>query len=194
MSEVLLALISQLNSSVFVLFLILAIVCYVVYKLGTWTEKFKFHDDKMVKFDDMNEKIISLKTKIDLIYQFTNPNAPTKSQSPISLTPVGLKISENIGATNIFEKHKEKLLNAVDSKCPKTAYDIQFVSFEVAKNDMINFLDEQDLLVVKNEAYNRGILVEDVMGVFGVLLRNEILKIKGIPLAEVDKDPLSQIN
>lgn len=129
-----------------------------------------------------------------MINQFTNPNAPTKSQSPISLTPVGLKISENIGATNIFEKHKEKLLNAVDSKCPKTAYDIQFVSFEVAKNDMINFLDEQDLLVVKNEAYNRGILVEDVMGVFGVLLRNEILKIKGIPLAEVDKDPLSQIN
>lgn len=69
---------------------------------------------------------------------------------------------------------------------PKTAYDIQQVSMEFAKNRMVSMLSEEDLVKVKQEAFNRGILVEDVMSVLGVLLRNHVLQQKNIPIAAVD--------
>jgi len=188
MTEVLLKLVEQLNSSVFMLFLILIVTGITVYKLGYWKNKFDTHDKRVEKIEGLAEKVTALTVKVDLIYQNTNPNAPLRAHSPVSLTPIGNEISKNIDADKIFKKYSNKLMGEVEKKSPNNAYDIQQSSILVAKSIMINMLEEVELVKIKQEAFDRGLLTEDIMSVFGVLLRNEILKHKGISLAEVDKN------
>jgi hypothetical protein len=58
---------------------------------------------------------------------------------------------------------------------------------KVARESMENLLNEEELTAVKDEAFARGLLVEDIMSIFGILLRNKVLEEKKIPIAEVDK-------
>lgn len=193
MQEIFLELIRQLNSSVLVLFLILVIVCIVLFKLGEWTNKFKTHDEKVEKLENMADQVISLTTKVDLIYQFTNPHSPIKSHSPLSFTSVGEAILKNIDANGIFEKYKSVLVLEVEKMVSDgNAYDIQQAALSVARSKMLGMLNEQELIKVKDEAFQQGLLIEDIMGVFGLILRNQILNPKGIPLAEVDKHDLAK--
>lgn len=187
MEQLLLKLIEQLNSSVFILFIILAIVMLVIYRIGGWTEKFKNQDDKITGIQNISEKVIELKTKVDLIYQFTNPQRPVMSQSPLSLTLIGTQIVDEIEANKILDKYILKLTKEVERSNPKNAYDIQIASMNVVKSEMIKLLNEEELILVKQEAYSKGLLVEDIMSVFGILLRDHILAEKKMTISEVDK-------
>lgn len=187
MEGIAIKLLEQLNSSVFVLIALLLVVFIMVYKAGALKEIFNHHNSRLDNVEKISDVVKELKTKVDLIYQYTNPNSPTRAQSPISLTVVGKEIIEKINADDIFKTHAVKLISLVEARHPKNAYDIQQISFEVAKKELINLLTEDQLKAVKEQAYNRGILVEDVLSVFGVLLRNKILENKNIPIAEVDK-------
>ena len=196
MEAVLTQLISQLNSSVFVLIALLFIVFYFTFqgamRLGEWKEKFLHHSNRIEKTERIADTVIELKTKIDLIYQFNNPSIPTRAASPMALTPIGREIVEKIKADDIFKQYEAKLVGLVADKKPNNAYDIQKVAIDVAKYDMIKLLNEEQLLTVKNEAYMRGLLVEDIMGIFGIFLRNKILSDKNIPIADVDKHSPAQ--
>lgn len=186
MEALLLALIGKLNSSVFILLIILIITCFVLYKLGYWTHKFAAHDKRVENIEGLARDVVSLTTKVDLIYQFVNPHSPVKAASPIALTDSGKDIATKIGADQIIVNHAEAFSGEIEKMSPKTAYDIQQSSMEFAKNRMINMLSEEDLIKVKQEAFNRGLLIEDVMSVLGVLLRNHVLQKKNIPIAAVD--------
>jgi hypothetical protein len=60
----------------------------------------------------------------------------------------------------------------------------------IAKQDFQNLLSADCLNKIKTEAYNRGILVEDMYTIFGIYLRDYILKSHNMPVADVDKfDP-----
>jgi vesicle coat complex subunit len=186
MISILLEIVKQLNSSVFVLISILVCVFIVLYKSGRWTEKFKHHEEKIAKAESFSERIIELKTKVDLIYENTNPRRTVAAMSPISLTDIGNQIAEKIEANRLLQKYVGKLSAEVELENPKNAYDIQMSSMRIAKEKMLSFLDENELNIVKQEAYSRGVIVQDVMAVFGVLLRNYILNQKNIPIAAVD--------
>jgi hypothetical protein len=187
MQDILIKLIGQLNGSVFVLLAILVLAFYAVYKIGAWKQLFLAHSDRIKKVERISDTVISIQTKVDLIYQYSNPNATVRSSSPASLTKVGAEIAEKINAENIFKQHAIKLISLVEGKSPQNAYDIQQVSFDICKKEFLNLLSENELKTVKEEAFNKGILIEDVLAVFGVLLRNKILKDKKIPIADVDK-------
>lgn len=187
MQEIILALISQLNSSVFILLAILILAFISIFKMGKWTEKFTSHDRRVEKIEGLSEKVIELKTKIDLIYQYTNPHPMVKSMSPISLTELGKKVAEEIKANQIFSKYVSKLVQEAESKKPTNAYDIQQVSLEVSKNFLTTLFTDEELNIVKQQAFKRGVLVEDIMIIFGIILRNHILQEKGIPISDIDK-------
>ncbi len=195
MWPILLELIKQLNSSVFVLIIFVIIVCSGLYKTGKWTGKwkttFKFLDEKIKHNENLAEKVIKIETKIDLIYDHTlGSKRPVASMSPIMLTEVGKEIVKKINGNDILNRCIYDLVREVETDKPNNAYDIQMISMRVAKEKMISCLNDNELLVVKQEAYNRGLLVEDIMSVFGVLLRDYILKQKGLPINDVDKhDP-----
>ena len=70
--------------------------------------------------------------------------------------------------------------------CMKT---LQFnkIPYQINTYKSIKYLNEEELLKIKNQAYNYGILDEDVMSIFGILLRNYILKKKNMSIYDVDK-------
>jgi hypothetical protein len=185
-------LIEQLNSSVFVLLGILAVSFWVIFKIGKWTEKFQTHEDKISNVQNLGNQVIEIRTKVDLIYNLVNPNRLVAAHSPISLTPTGIEISNKIGANMILQAHIDPLTSAVESENPKNAYDIQLASMKVAKEKMLSLLSESELVTIKDEAYTRGMLVEDILSIFGVLLRNHVLNKRGVPIADVDKHAAQQ--
>lgn len=187
MEAILSKLLSELNTSVFVLLVLLIATGWMLYKIGGWKQTFSHHAGRIEKAERIADTVISIQTKVDLIYSLVNPNSPTRAASPISLTPVGHEIVTAISAEDIFKAHAVKLAAIVEGRNPKNAYDIQQISFDVAKKEFFNLLNENELRMVKEQAFKRGILAEDVMTVFGVLLRNKILADKNIPIAEVDK-------
>jgi hypothetical protein len=189
MIALLLKLAEQLNSSVFILLMILIIIAFGLYKAGQWSEIFKSHDDKIKKIEGLAEKVLLMGQKVDLIYDNTlGPGRrPLASLSPINLTKVGFEIVEKIKANDILIRCLPMLEKEVEKEKPNSAYDIQMVSLKIAKEKMITCLNETELTAVKQEAFDRGLLVEDIMSVFGVLLRNHVLSQKGISISEVDK-------
>ncbi len=193
MIEVFKLLIQQLNSSVFILVMILIIIGYAVYKLGAWTEKFLNQDKKISDLSNLSEKVIELKTKVDLIYQNTQPNPLIKARSPITLTEKGIEISNDISANEIFNKYENDLTRKVLEENPKNAYDIQTESMQVAKSMILKILNSAELEKIKDEAFKQGFIVENIMSLFGILLRDSILKSRNISIHEVNlHDPTAQ--
>lgn len=179
--------IDQLNSSVFVLLVILGVSYWAVIKVTRLVEQFSHHKTKLDKFEGLSDKLVELRTKVDLIYQNTNPNKLVAAQSPISITPTGKEIAAKLNADAIFKRHLLKLSGLVEECAPKTAYDIQARSMAVAREKLMGLLNADEINTVKAEAFARGLLAEDIMSIFGVLLRDEILEQKGMPVADVDK-------
>lgn len=187
MKEVFLALISELNSSVFILLLILVAVGITIYKIGKWSAQFGQFDEKVKEVGNNKDRLIRVEAKVDLIYQNTLRTPLLQAHSPISLTKIGNDVASSIDAAQILNKYYSDLKKMVEGETPKTAYDIQEVSMKVARESMETLLNETELVKVKDEAFKRGLLVEDIMSVFGILLRNKILEDKKIPIAEVDR-------
>lgn len=177
MTTLLIELLHQLTGAVFVLVILLIVAFWLMFKVGKYTQKFTEQDEKLKGLGNLSDNVIRIDTKVGLIYQLVNKNSPIASQSPISLTPVGAQIIEKLKGIEIFSKYSERLVKEVTSVNPKNAYDIQEISMKVAKEKMISFLNEQELILVKQEAFDRGLQLEDIMSVFGVLLRNRILEI-----------------
>jgi hypothetical protein len=190
MTAIFLELIKHLNSSVFVLLGICVVVAIFIFRMGGIIERFKHHEEKICDLGNMGERLIKLETKVDLIYQNTNPRAMVQAHSPMSLTLNGENVAKNLNANTLLNKYILKLKRDVEaeieSKTPPNAYDIQIASLKVAKEKMLSYFDEKELISVKDEAYNNGTLLEDIMSVFGILLRNAILQERGIPIADVD--------
>ncbi|MCA6072382.1 MAG: hypothetical protein LE178_02400 [Endomicrobium sp.] len=198
----------QLNGSLFILIAILFLFFHFLFKIsvmiGTWREKFKQQDmridktenlsstvieikTKIDKTENLSSTVIEIKTKIDLIHQYTNPHKTLQSHSPVSLTPLGESIKNRIDGDAIFAKYESQLCKLIEKTNTKNTYDIQVESFKIVKENLLNMLDEKELIAIKDEAYNKGIIIDDVIAIFGVLLRNCILQKKGIPIADVDK-------
>lgn len=186
--EIVAKLIDQLNSSVFILLFILGATFWAIYKIGLWTAIFKHHDDKIIKIEGLADKVLLMGQKVDLIYENTlGSKRPVAAMSPINLTQVGKEIVEKIKAETILAKYLAKLSKDMDVENPKNAYDIQMAAMKLAKEKMLTLLNGDELAAVKQEAYNRGLIVEDIMSVFGVLLRDYVLKEKGYPISDIDK-------
>ena len=178
MTEIFIKIIEQLNSSVFVLLCVLIAIGYMLLKFGEWKQKFVNQDNRLAGVENISAKVIRLETKIDLIYQNTNPNKLVVSQSPLNLTDKGRDISKKIKAEEMFEKYRTKLKSEVNKSDPKNAYDIQTASMETSKKFFVKMLNDDELVKIKQTAFDEGLLVEDIMSIFGVLLRNAILEEK----------------
>jgi len=187
METVFLTLIQQLNSSVFILLGLVFLVGMSLLKLGGWAERFKHQDKRLCDVEEIHDSVVELRTKVDLIYQHVNRNKPIQSMSPLTFTQIGHEIVKNINAEKIFARYSDRLTKEVDAKNPQNAYDIQQESFNVVKGKLVAMLDESELTTMKNEAYTRGTILEDIVIVFAILLRNHILQLKNIPISDVDK-------
>ena len=78
MTNVLLDLINKLNSSAFVLVIILIVVGWILFMGGKLVQRFQQHDDCLGRWEDIHKTVTEIKTKVDLIYTNPHPNALLK--------------------------------------------------------------------------------------------------------------------
>lgn len=179
-------LLEQLNSSVFVLMLILFILAWIIYHVGRYKEIFSSHGKKLESIDGFGDRMIKLETTVNLIYMNTNPRKMVEAHSPLSLSEEGKKAAEHIHADKILERIHLKLEDFVEESKPKNAYDIQVAALKSTAK-ILDLLNEEELITIKNYAFQQGLRLEDLLPIFGVMLRNLILEERGIPVADIDK-------
>lgn len=176
MAEVFLKLGEQLNSSVFVLLLMLVATGYDLLKIGGWVERFAHLNQKIDGALSMKKTVIRLEQLTELIYHNTLKNPVVGSRSPICLTPIGEESRERIGLDAVLQREFAKLSRWVQEKSPQNAYDIQVQSIRIATDHFISILNDEEVARAKSFAYAKGIRLEDLASVLGVMLCNEILK------------------
>lgn len=187
MDAILTKLIDALNTSVFILLVLLGVVFWLVYKAGGLVEKFMTHEQKLDEARGIQDEMIAIRTKVDLIYQNTHPNALFRAQSPLGLTDKGREVAQTLAAPVVLQRLYPDLLAAVNATHPQTAYDIQAAAFKTAQETLTKLIDEHELEAFKNEAFTRGLLLDDILIMFGILLRDRILAERGIATIEVDR-------
>lgn len=192
MPAVFLALIEQLNSSVFVLVAILVVMFWLVYKSGGWVQAYKDFQDKNgkteTKIDSMKENIALIKATADLLYQAHL--STIKANSPISLTERGKQIGDAIKAEMKVASHWSDIKAMVQSKNPTNPYDIQTIALEIARNCFDKIFTPQEQDEVKTHAYNIGLNMLEIYPVIGVIIRDKFFQEEGIATEDVDRhDP-----
>ena len=194
------SLIEQLNASVFVLLLMLIGFYYVVFKVAEWLGKSKERESNTTKtLNKLEEKIDilpELKGKIELIYNSTLPanKRMTESHSPIALTKIGKEVAQKIKAEDIIDKTYINIKDTIEAHHTdifnQNAYDIQEIIFTYFSDRIETHLKADKLNSIKTEAYNRGVIVEDLYKILAVIFRDKLLRELKKPVSDIDKhDP-----
>lgn len=186
------AFLEKFGAEALLIFVTVGVIIFISYKCGSWMNALRTLGTRVETLEKIVESLPEMKATLGLIYQIVNPNALTRANSPISLTPVGQEVAERVGASNILKKYLISLVEKVELQAPKNAYDIQQAAFSIVKADLIDMLSTEETKKLKDEAFNRGILFEEVISIFGILLRNQILEQKGMPISDVDKHDSSK--
>lgn len=153
------------------------------------SEKIEKHAEKVDKhMDEIRRDISYLKAMVD-IYKSGTPDALAKSHSPVSLTSLGIKVSEELGAENMIARNWDKIFKVLeDEVCDKNAYDIQEYCLETATVELEKFLDAASIEALKLYAYKAGKTVAYYAPIFGIAIRDKYLQAKGISVEEVDRN------
>ena len=132
------------------------------------------------RIDRIDDRIDRIDGRIDRIDDNINkifarlPPAAIASDSPIRLTDLGERISDDIGAKEWVRNESRSLLDKLKGK---EAFEIQDFAFEHVKR----IEPAQEIHTeMKRSAFNHGMDLEIVQSVLGVELRDELLRQLGI--------------
>jgi len=190
MKDVFLFLIEQLNSAVFILLFILGVLFWLAIKFGSWIEKQSGHDKRIDKFESRLDILPALQERINIIYENFQKNPLVATHSPLDLTKEGQKLSEQLKIKEIFEKYKEILIKSFKKPDNFNAYDVQKQSFDLAINYLKTKLENEDEKILKNTAFERGILLDDILSIIGIHFRDFLLNKYNFKVSEIDShDP-----
>lgn len=142
--------------------------------------------------DEIRRDLSYLKGTVDVI-RLGVPDL-TKSHSPISLTEKGIEVALELKSESIIARNWTRIYNDLEAKiCDKNAYDIQSYCMETAAVQPELFFDKEALDFIKETAYKQGKPFQYYSSVFGVLIRDKYLEIKGIDKSKIDEnDPTKE--
>lgn len=109
-----------------------------------------------------------------------------QQHSPLALTREGKEISELTNADALFAAHKAQLYSLLNESKLKNAYDIQEETFYVVAQKFLDLLSEDELTELKNVAYSKGDIIQDYLVLFQIMLRDDVLKSKGIEISKTN--------
>ena len=193
MENIFLALIDKLNSSVFVLIILLLLAFWVVYRAGKITNSFKNFETKNDKIDaaiyEMKDSLLQVKATTELLYQ--THLSTVKSHSPMSLTPKGEEISKAILAELKINNYWTSIRNELQKTHPTNPYDIQVAALGLARYCFDKIFTEQERNEIKTYAFKIGINLLEIYPIIGIIIRDIYFKEQNISLEDIDKhDPL----
>lgn len=159
-------------------------------KFNQMEEKFEKKFDRIEgKFADIKDDLSVIKAFIELQKDKVNPMA--QRQSPIRLTEIGNNIDKEIDASGLVDKYWGIISDEVNKKLQDNCnpYDIQVASFEVGDTYQ-KIISSEELDRIKINAYNHGYDLMMYELLFGIIIRDKVLKERGISTDDVDKyDP-----
>lgn len=177
-----------------VVFAVLYAVGQLLMKFSEWRVKAEEVAKKGEKFEDKVDAIMSdmhyIKGTLDLLKNGM-PNALTQAHSPVSLTPKGKEVADQMGVAEMVARNWDKIETLIDAKVVfKNAYDIQQFCIEKATVALESFFCAQDVNNIKKFAYDNGQPLALYGSMIGVIIRDKYFEVKKIPLEKVDEtDP-----
>ena len=151
------------------------------FKAGKWVGHVNSDRAKFKEFmNEIRDDIKAIREDIKNIFTHLPPNM-TSSTSPIKLTELGEKVSKSTNAKEWAIKVAKELFEETEGK---DAFEIQEISFDHAQD----FDPEETLLKnMRSIAYDSGVKLDKIREVFGVELRDQLLKLHGVESSQLDK-------
>lgn len=173
-------------------FAIMAISFFAVWKISHFTTKFSSVEKLETHIGHIKEDMHYVKASIKIITDSNNPLA--QRQSPVSMTKKGEEVADELKISDLIINHWENIhsdLNKVLSKeC--NPYDIQVESFKIGEKYQ-ELLTAEELKTVKNHAFKSGFNLEVYNLLFGIVIRDKYLSVKGFTTKDVDLyDPIKK--
>jgi len=148
-------------------------------RLGAWTEKFRNLEKTTDTLDTTIREAMNkidndfkdIRKDIQKIFERLPEPGTVVSTSPLKLTSIGQKISEEIEASAWAEATAQELQHQVTDPTP---YQIQQFCFDHVES---NFAPSDELVAkAQASAYSHGVSLEAVYKVLAVELRDKLLK------------------
>ncbi len=138
----------------------------------------------------MKDEMTAMKDRIDKIYEKLFDIELVKSKSPTQLATKGEKFAKELKAYELIKKHKSQFMKKIENIEKLNPYTIQQESKRVIYNYLRKMISDDDLLIIENKVFQEGILFDDILPVYSIILRDEILKDRGLGIKHIDKyDP-----
>lgn len=152
------------------------------------------HSNVEVTITKLETSITYMQKSIDTLTQslqssnkiITDPF--TQTHSPISITAKGQKMVERLKLDLMFDNNWEHIRPFIENNATsKNPYDIQQFCIEQAVVFPEKFLQEEQVAILKTDAYKTGIPLTSYMKVVAVMARDRYFKEHDIDVSEVDK-------
>ncbi len=138
------------------------------WRYGVWRGKV---DSDRTNFQQFMQEV---RADIKQILGRLPPPPPVSASSPLRLTDLGRQISQDTGAEKWAESAFAELLEEIEGKDP---FGIQTIAFDYANQ----FAPSDGLLAkMRNSAFDNGLDLEGVRRVLGVVLRDLLLRERGL--------------
>ena len=187
---------SPVGSFAFVLGLMVLggwLIHWVTKKVTEITSSHSTIKEKADKFDsyinELRKDMAYVKGTLEIIKNQDNEFA--QAHSPISLTEKGQKLADDNHIAAMISANWQQIVSAIDSKVSdKNAYDIQQFCIQTMAVEPEVFLSDDDVLILKQQAYNTGRVLQEYSIIPAILIRDRYFREKNIEMADVDKyDP-----
>lgn len=135
----------------------------------------------------LTEKINDISNRIKIV----EDDRFAKSNSPISLTIEGQKVADELNVKEMLANHWTDIERILDEKCVgSNPYDVQQLCFAFASDELYKMFTDEEMAKIKIIAYNKGANIDNFEIIFGVEIRDEYMRRRGIDAGLIDKhDP-----
>lgn len=147
------------------------------------------HIDKRISkiegdVDEIRRDMAYLKGSLDI---FKNKqNTLMRSHSPISLTEEGEKVAQEMKANEAIDRNWSKISKNLEKLSGANAYDIQTYCIETASVEPELFFDDLTIDRVKTFAFKKGMPLQLLLRLLGLLIRDRYFSENGMPLSAID--------
>ena len=155
-----------------------AVIVGVIFGFGQWKGKVDTNQKTLRR--DVNstngatrEFMAEIRADIKRIFERLPPPEPVTGMSPLRLSELGRSISERLGTSSWAEELAPQLIDQVTAA---GAYDIQVFAYKYVEEKFTP--DPTMEATIKQCAYENGLRVEQIRGVFAIELRDQLLSMR----------------
>ena len=170
------------------------------YFLKKYLERYQWKSERREMYDKIIPEIREsikpipiMADKISTLYNNLVRVGYTASKLPIRLTKKGNDMVKELNIKETVKKYKREFENVIEGLDALNPYRIQQKCISVVNEHFEKIATKDEILTVENKAFSEGVSIYDILYVYGIVLRNEILAEKNIDISHIDKhDPVKK--